>query len=102
MFQLLKQQKDILINNIRKRIKYSTCDHDFIKPGIMVVEGTTLSWSFTPARQVGWHYYCKKCGKHKYEGDFVIFGDRQLHPEWYDNDGWPIDPKTGERLPINK
>ena len=63
------------------------------------VEGATLGWGGQITRQYGWNYICEKCSKTKYEGGFVIPGDRKMHPESYTSHGWPLD-ESGSKLEI--
>ena len=64
-----------------------------------IIEGVTMSWAMTPTRQFAWRYECEICGKQKYEGGFVVPGDRKVSPQAYNERGWPID-KDGNELPI--
>lgn len=65
-----------------------------------VIEGVTMGWSLKPTRSSGYRYTCRYCHRYSYSGGYVIGPDRELHPDWYEPDGWPIDPNTGKKLEI--
>lgn len=88
------------IKSIFSKWECAFCQHDNYEVLDMRVEGATMSWSGLPVRQVGWSYRCKRCGFEWYKGGCYVAGDRKLHPECYDYDGWPMDPATNERLTI--
>ena len=65
------------------------------------VTGATLSWGATPTREFTYHYACRHSGC-KEERDVpgqIAFRDKGLHPEFYDEKGWPTDAK-GNKLSI--
>lgn len=65
------------------------------------ITGVTLSWAATATREYGFDYVCERCGAIVFKGGQIIPGDRKLHPEAYDDDGWPIDI-NGEKLQVGK
>ena len=92
---------DYLIAWLERVWRFGTifrCSHIWKDCGV-TVEGATLSWSADGVRQVGFSYICHKCGKEKYEGGFIIHGDKALNPGRYNADGWPID-ENGKQLAI--
>ena len=64
-----------------------------------IVIGATVGWGATLEREFKFEYHCTKCDAHYFKGPRLIFGDKQRHPEMWDNEGFPID-ETGKRLPI--
>lgn len=65
------------------------------------IEGVTLSWILEPRRSFTFIRECEKCGHKIEESGYIVWGDKRLHPEAYDEDGWPIDEK-GNKLEIAK
>lgn len=71
----------------------------YIKVLDSVAYGATLDWGFSPARLIRFRYRCGKCGEEFVIGNKMIYGDKKLHPDKYDADGWPLDD-NGMKLPM--
>ena len=82
-----------IINVIRRLF----CSHEFEDLNKTVV-GATMDWGGRATRVFEFKRKCKLCGKESTD-NFILYGDRDLHPEFYDVDGWPID-KDGNKLDI--
>jgi hypothetical protein len=46
-----------------------------------------------PTREYAEFYKCSRCGREKRIGGFYIPEDKKLHPDAYDDNGWPIGCK---------
>ena len=65
------------------------------------ITGVTLSWAADATREYGFDYVCDRCGRTVFKGGYVVPGDRKLHPEEYDDNGWPLDI-NGEKMQVGK
>ena len=91
------QEKE-MINKIFKFLYVLLCFHKFDLKCTRI-DGATVGWSGKPDRLYSFIYKCRRCGKNKVESGFVVFGDKEIHPEAYNERGWPID-ENGKELPI--
>ena len=71
------------------------CAHEYVPTETIRV---TMSWAFRPTRQFSTTFRCGKCGDAYRSGPYYLFGDRDIYPKCYGEDGWPVNPETGERL----
>ncbi len=93
------------------RLNRGPCEHDTDNPFSRPVEieqrciGATMDWGARIVPEFEWHLTCKICG-HKWRSTGILpmrilmeVGDG---PKFFPNgiDQWPVDPVTGERLPI--
>ena len=67
-----------------------------VKPAICMdgnieVLGVTMDWALNPTRSLRW--------PNGFEG--ILPSDYRLNPKWYNQRRWPINPETGEELPIS-
>lgn len=81
--------------NIARR---PVCFHDYKTESMKLSGKATLSWAATATRQYDCVEKCAKCGKTR-SFDGVLWCDKKLHPEFYNERGWPID-EQGNELPI--
>ena len=84
--------------NLAVRIRRTLCRHSPKLIG-QEITGATLTWSARITREYQFNYRCRKCGQLSSMGGFYIPGDRRLHPEAYNAQGWPIDA-DGNKLKV--
>ncbi|PNX49308.1 MAG: hypothetical protein BV459_00210 [Thermoplasmata archaeon M11B2D] len=87
-----------MMKKFLKKLKEFFCIHDFETGSAVGLIRATLDWDFTPTRATICEIRCAKCGK-KLVSSRIVYGDKELHPEFYGEDGWPIDG-DGNRLDI--
>lgn len=81
-----------------QKIRRALCRHSPECLGTEIT-GATMDWAGHITREYRFNYRCKKCGQLSSLDGFIIPGDRRLHPEAYNAQGWPIDA-DGNKLKI--
>ncbi len=77
--------------------RHRSSDAEFVRSEVL---GATAGWDGRIHRALLQHWRCAICGE-----PFQVRGvyhpdDRLRNPHLYDADGWPLDEKTYQRLPI--